>query len=331
MMNSNTKDAVLAILRGEQGFLSGEKISVSLGVSRAAVHAAVKSLRAEGYEILSATNKGYRLHSVPDLLNTSALSAWLPSQRMESVLCLDEVDSTNSRLRALAYDGAPDGQIVVANGQSEGRGRQGRAFASPKDRGIYLSLLLRPSSTPAEVIEITAWTAVAVNNALENVYGVRAGIKWVNDLVMNRKKLCGILSEMIAEPESGHVEFLVVGIGVNVSERISDFPPELRPIAGSIFTETGKLRPRAQMTAAIIRELDRMRADWPRARRRYLDAYRSDDITVGREIRVVSGGKEIPGVAERINDDFSLTIRRGSGALENISGGEVSIRGLYGS
>lgn len=183
-----TKDAVLAILRKENDYISGEHISRLLGVSRAAVNTAVKALRADGYEISSSTNKGYHLDAVPNSISAQELAAYLDEARMQTVECLASVDSTNNRLRELALAGAPNGQVVLANEQTQGKGRRGRAFASPQDNGIYLSILFHPDTLPTDIVEITAWTAVATNNAIEEVCGVRAGIKWVNDLVIDRKK-----------------------------------------------------------------------------------------------------------------------------------------------
>ncbi|MEI3506310.1 MAG: biotin--[acetyl-CoA-carboxylase] ligase [Anaerotignum faecicola] len=219
-----TKDAVLAILRKENDYISGEHISRLLGVSRAAVNTAVKALRAEGYEISSSTNKGYHLDAVPNSISAQELAAYLDEARMQTVECLASVDSTNNRLRELALAGAPNGQVVLANEQTQGKGRRGRAFASPQDNGIYLSILFHPDTLPTDIVEITAWTAVATNNAIEEVCGVRAGIKWVNDLVIDRKKICGILTEMSVESESGYIQYLIIGIGINVNGQAEDFP-----------------------------------------------------------------------------------------------------------
>lgn len=325
-----TRDAVLAILRQNKGYVSGEKISSLLGISRAAVNTAVKTLRAEGYEILSATNKGYCLGEVPDLLTADEVGVWLPEDRMATVYCMESVDSTNNYIRDMAFHGAPDGQIVIANEQTGGRGRRGRTFESPKDSGIYLSMLFRPQSLPSDMPAITAWTAVAVNNAIESVCGIRCGIKWVNDLLLNHRKVCGILTEMSIESESGHVEHVIIGIGLNVNETSSDFPEELRNIVTSVAAETGQNVCRAQLAAELVKQLDRMRSMWPHAGAEYWKAYCTDDITAGQEITVVSGTEEKPGTALAITDDFALRVAYTDGSEEVLSSGEVSIRGLYG-
>ena len=324
-----TKDSVLAILRKENAYISGEKISNLLGVSRAAVNTAVKTLRAEGYEILSTTNKGYYLNKVPDSVTISELSAYLPPKRIESVQYRESVDSTNNALRELAFSGAPDGQILIANEQTNGRGRRGRTFVSPKEKGIYLSVLFRPDSLPSDMTAITAWTAVAVNHAIESVCQIRPGIKWVNDLVINRKKVCGILTEMSVESESGHVQHVIIGIGLNVNEEVSDFPDDLTQIATSLAIETGKQVCRAKLTAQIIKELDRMCGLWPDAKQTYLDSYRTDNIVTGKEITVIQNKIEKSGVATEITDDFALGVQYEDGTEEILSSGEVSIRGIY--
>lgn len=321
-----TKDSVLSILRNENNYISGETISQTLGISRAAVNTAVKSLRAEGYDILSTTNKGYFLNAVPNRLTGNELSAFLSKERMQSILCLDSVDSTNNRLRDLALNGAPDGQVVIAGEQQNGRGRRGRNFISPKGKGIYLSMLFQPDSVPTGVMEITAWTAVAVCNAIETVCGIRPGIKWVNDLILNHKKICGILTEMSIESESGYIQYIIIGIGVNVNETSKDFPKELRSLATSLSAETGNEYPLAQLAATIIKELDNLRSAWPDKKASYLESYRKDNITIGKEITVITPAGDKQAFATGINDDFTLSVRYPDHSSENLSSGEISIR-----
>ncbi len=324
-----TKNSVLTILRNENNYISGETISHMLGISRAAVNTAVKTLRAEGYDILSSTNKGYCLKSSPNCLTENELSAYLSEERMQSVLCVDSVDSTNNRLRELALSKAPDGQTVIASEQQNGRGRRGRGFISPKGKGIYLSMLFHPDNLPTDVTEITAWTAVAVSNAIQTVCGIRPGIKWVNDLIVNQKKICGILTEMSVESESGYVQYVIIGIGVNVNETEADFPEELRGTATSLSAETGAEYILAHLASEIITELDLMRKAWPLEKQTYLDAYKKDNITVGKEISVINNSGEKHAVATSVNDDFSLNVRYPDGSNDKISSGEISIRELY--
>lgn len=321
-----TKDYVLSILRNTEEYVSGEAISKQLGISRAAVNTAVKALRAEGYDIRSSTNRGYHLFSVPDTLTAKELSAYLSEDRMQSIHCYDSVDSTNNRLRELAINGAGDGTIVIANEQQHGRGRRMREFVSLKDRGIYLSILLRPDALPSSVMEITAWTAVAINDAIEEVCGIRPGIKWVNDLMLHQKKVCGILTETSVESETGYVQYVIIGIGINVNHSKNDFPDALRDIATSLALEGCGTCSRAELAAAVIHKLDALRAAWPDNRGYYLGAYRRDNITTGSEITVLSGRDVKSATALSITDQFTLKVRYPDGSEEDLSSGEVSIR-----
>lgn len=324
-----TKDLVLAILKKENTYVSGEKISIRLGISRAAVNAAVKNLRADGYEILSSTNKGYFLKDSPNRLSIGELAAYLPKERLESVRYFDSVDSTNNRLRDLAFAGVPEGQVVLANEQTNGRGRRGRQFVSPKDKGIYLSLYFCPDSLPSDMVSVTAWAAVAVSNAIASVCKVRPQIKWVNDLLLNGKKICGILTEMSVESESGQIQYVVLGVGLNVNEQPEDFPEEIQEIATSLSAECGQQFSRAALAAEIIKELDWMRSLWPQGKKEYLEAYRTANFTIGKEVIVMQKAAKKDGIAEAVNEDFSLRVRYADGSTENISSGEVQISALY--
>lgn len=325
-----TKDEVIAILRKDGGYVSGAEISQKLGLSRAAVNFAVKALRKDGYDILSSTNKGYFLRGCAERPSTGELLALLPKERLERVVCLDTVDSTNNYLRTLAQNGASAGQAVIANSQSAGRGRLGRSFFSPGDSGLYLSYLLRPETSPEDTSAITARVAVAMCGAIERVCGVRPGIKWVNDLVLGGKKLCGILTEMSLESENAHIQYLITGIGVNVSHRAEDFPEDIRAVASSLFAETGVRVSRAQLACEMLKVLDLLREEWPNEKRKYLDAYRKDCVTLGKDVSFTRGGERFTAFAEDIDDDFGLVVRLPDGTRESLSSGEVSVRGLYG-
>ncbi len=312
------------------GFISGELISRKLNVTRSAVNAAVRQLRNDGYVISSVTNRGYRLESSPDHLTEGSMMIYLPDERMEKVTVLDTADSTNSTLRQLSFSGAPEGSVVIANEQTMGRGRRGRNFVSMKDKGIYLSYLLRPAADAGNVVNITAWTAAAVFKAVEETCGVSPGIKWVNDLVLNGRKICGILTEMVVEGESGSIDSLIVGIGINVNNTGEDFPEELSSIATSILRETGRKCSRAKLASSIIGHMDRMYASWPSNKEEYLKIYREADITCSRDILVCGRDGDIPARSLYIDEDFRLVVRYGDGRIESLSSGEVSIRGIYG-
>lgn len=326
-----TKDQVIAILSASDAYVSGEEISKRLNVSRAAVNAAVKALRADGYDIRSSTNKGYSLSAVPDTVSCGLLSRYLPVGRADTVLCLPSVDSTNNYLRKLALSGAPAGQIVIAESQTAGKGRLGRYFASPAGKGVYLSVLLRPQNVTAqEVSSVSAWVATAVHNAVFRACGVRSGIKWVNDLTLGAKKLCGILTELSIESENGHIQYMIVGAGVNVNETETDFPEEYRDVATSLYMHTGKRYDRNKIAAEMIRSLDALACDLPHNKQPYLDTYRRYNVTTGKDVRLLSPNGTSIGYAAAIDDDFGLTVRDEHGEEKTVHGGEVSVRGLYG-
>lgn len=330
MVINMTKDKVFAILKNGGGYVSGEKMSGELGISRAAVNAAIKALREDGYGIESATNRGYLLTGGPELLSTGELLARLGEERMRSVVCLDTVDSTNNALREMALSGAPAGQIVLADHQTGGRGRMGRSFASPRGMGVYLSALLRPDCLPEDTGSITAFTAVAMCDAIERACGIRPGIKWVNDLILDGKKITGILTEMSVEAESGHVGYVVVGVGINVNQLEADFPPELREIAGSLRQSTGSPVSRGELAAEMIRAFDVLRGKFPQGREKYLAAYRRDCVTTGKRVVVRRGTIERTAFAERVSDNFGLAVCYDGGGRETLTSGEVSVRGIAG-
>lgn len=324
------QDEVLIMLKQQDGDLSGEEISRRLGVSRMAVSNAVKSLRNQGYEIDSATNRGYRLRKCADKLTAGEIFAYLPPERQGLVRCFDLLDSTNSYLRREAMMGAPHGLCVIADSQTAGRGRSGRSFYSAADRGVYLSMLLRPHCAPQCAMTLTAHTAVAVCDAIECTCGVETEIKWTNDILLHARKLCGILTEISMEGESGLIDSVVIGIGVNANHTMEDFPVELRDTAGSIRMETGKLVDRALLAAEMILALDRMAEAWSLDSHAYLNAYRQRCMTPGKEVRVLRGDSVRHAFALSVTDDFALRVRYEDGTEEDLNSGEVSVRGMDG-
>ena len=326
------KDDVLKIIYSEEDYISGEAISRQLGVSRAAVNNAVKALRDEGYEITSSTNKGYRLNGMPDLLTKGSVCLILPDKVSSLVHVFDSVDSTNNVLKDMARNGAPSGTVVISDHQSGGKGRRGRSFSSPKGVGIYLSYLFKPESGFDKISNLTSWTAIAVSDAIFNAYGIDSQVKWVNDLLMNRKKICGILTEVTVEGESGMIDNCIIGIGINVNE--SSFPEELSQIATSISIENGgKTFERWKLAAELIRALGDLEYRWPDDDY-YINRYRKSNITVGSKItafpQLAENSKGRTGTAIAINDDFTLKVRFDDGSVEDLRSGEVSVRGLYG-
>lgn len=328
-----SKEQILAILKQNAGsYCSGEIIRQQLGISRAAVSKAVSALRQEGYVISAITNRGYCLEESPDRLTEGTIRPWLHSTVLGTgarLICLDSIDSTNNYLKRLAVEGALDGTVAVADQQTAGRGRLGRSFQSPPGTGIYISFLLRPDLLPNRAMNLTACTAVAVCDAVERACGMRPQIKWTNDVLMNKRKLCGILTEMSVEGETGSLQYIVVGIGVNVNQNLEDFPPELQNIAGSVAMATGEKMDRGRLTAELINAMDEMYAAWQTGHWD-VDRYRADCATIGREVRVIRGSCERNAFAETVDDDFALVVRYEDGTRETVFSGEVSVRGLEG-
>ncbi|MGI6745374.1 MAG: Bifunctional ligase/repressor BirA [Firmicutes bacterium ADurb.Bin300] len=324
-----TKDLVLAILKNSQGYISGEKISKSLNISRCAVNKAICALRKDGYIIMSSTNKGYFLQNQSERFNLGEILTLLPLSYAKRIIFLDTIDSTNSFLQK-KHPNLEDGTFVIANEQTNGRGRLGRSFDSPKGKGLYISLLLRPDCVGENLTEITCRTAKAVSDAIEKVSGIRPGVKWVNDLMVNRKKICGILTEMSIEGESKTVRNAIIGIGINCNHDKTDFSEGVREFASSLYIESGKRTNMSFLAAEIIKSLDKLRKDFPNNKEEYLSFYRNNCITLGKEIRTIRKGEELTGTAEGIEDDFGLRVRLSDGKNLVINSGEVSVRGTDG-
>ena len=325
-----SREKVLALLRDREGYLSGEELSRELGLSRAAVWKAVEALRKDGYAIEARTGLGYRLTAAPDALTEREVRRFLgqPGVLGRELHCLETIDSTNTYAKKLAMSGAPDGTVVIANDQTAGRGRMGRTFQSPKDKGIYLSVLLRPEMEPQRLMPVTAMAGIAVADAVEAVCGVRPGLKWPNDPVIGNKKLCGILTEMSLEGETGRVQYLVLGIGINVGQ--ADLTEDVAAIATSLSAYLGRPVSRPQLAAALIKELEKLYGALKDGDlSRYLAAYRRDCVNLGKTVQLLGEDREVV-TAVDIDGEFGLVVRTADGTEKTVRSGEVSVRGMYG-
>ena len=241
----------------------------------------------------------------------------------------EELDSTNTRIKAMAKSGAPHGTVLIADRQTGGKGRMGRSFHSPGGVGIYLSILLRPDCNPTELLHLTCATAVAMCNAVEKSSGFRPGIKWTNDLVHGKRKLGGILTELGLTPK-GMVDYAIIGIGINCCQQLSDFAPDIQTIAGSLSMVTETEIDRSKVAAAMMDALYGMSENLLSGKESVLERYRKDCITVGQEISLVRGEEIRHGHAMDVDDAGALVVRFSDGHTETINSGEVSIRGMYG-
>lgn len=330
-----SRQAVLTYLRTREGeFLSGEELSRQLGLSRTAVWKAVDALRREGYTIEARTGLGYRLAAAPDALTEAEIRNRLGAVDTvgRTLLCFDAIDSTNNYAKQLGMTGGEDGTVVVANCQTAGRGRMDRSFQSPRDKGIYLTALLRPEVPMERLMSVTAMAGVAVCEAVEQVCGVRPLLKWPNDPVLGGKKLCGILTELSLEAETGRLQSLVLGIGLNVLQTPEDFSPEIREIATSLAQALGHPVSRPALAAAEIEALDRLYTALRTGDLSpYLAAYRRDCVNLGKTVQLIGpDGSRETAEALDIAGDFGLVVRTAAGERKTVRSGEVSVRGLYG-
>ena len=248
----------------------------------------------------------------------------------DSLLWFSTIDSTNLRARELAVGGAPHGTVLIADHQTGGKGRRGRSFHSPAGSGIYMSVILRPCCAPGDLMHLTCAAAVALAEAVEEVCGIRAQIKWTNDLVYGNRKLAGILTELGFSP-GGTLDHAIIGIGINCCQAESDFPEEIRDIAGSLYCVTGIMPDRAKLAAAMMDALCRMDKILLSGKQEIMAKYRSRCMTLGREVSVVKAdGNVRHGKALDIDENGGLVVDFGGGNTETVSSGEVSVRGMYG-
>ena len=321
-----TKEKLLALLEDSKGtFFSGEEIARTLQVSRAAVWKAVNALREDGYTIDAATNKGYRLSPDSDILSPQGIRRFLkPEYRDLDLTVLPTAPSTNALVREKANQGCPEGCVIVACEQTDGRGRYGRQFFSPVDSGVYLSLLLRPTAySPQQATCLTAAAAAAMCQAIEAVTGQQPGIKWVNDIFLHGKKVCGILTEAAVGLETGTLNYMVLGAGVNLYPPAEGFPEEIQSIAGSVLEHSCPEAKNRLVGEFLNRFWDFYSHPECRA---YLEDYRARSLAIGQNVTVLSAGQKVSAYAYGIDDDFRLLVRYGNGETEALSYGEIRIQ-----
>lgn len=323
----NVDARILAALRAKaEESVSGAELSVQLGISRAAVWAHIEELRTLGYEIEATPHQGYRLISCPDLLHADDLIARLGKTRVigRDIRVFEETTSTNDVIEKLARDGVKEGVVVFAESQTKGRGRLGRKWLSPAKKGLWFSILLRPELRPAAATQLTVAAATALRRGIAALTGLQPEIKWPNDILIAGRKLAGILTELNAELD--RVKYVILGIGVDVNLARSDFPAELRRLATSLKAEAGKAISRADLAIAILRELDReygriVDGDFPAV----ADEWESHCTTLGHEVVIRVGGRQIRGQAEALGEEGTLLVRTEHGHLEPIIGGDVTV------
>jgi len=322
-----TKDQLLLYLKENQGnWVSGELISNNLSVSRAAIWKHIRKLKEDGYVIESASKKGYLLSESSDPITADEIRQGLCTKVFgkKNIIFLNETDSTNTRAKELAAQGAPEGTLVIAERQTKGRGRRGRTWFSPPGGGIYFSLILRPVISPGETPKITLMTAVVLAETLISLMKLKLRIKWPNDILVNGKKLAGILTEISTEMDA--VNYIIVGLGLNVNTQFEQFPQDIKGNATSILIENGKQFPRVKLIQHYLKLYEI-----------YYDMFKNNDFEpimkrwreladiIGKQIRVDVIGKTHIGKVVDVDNDGVLILKDDQGRLQRIFSGDVTL------
>lgn len=323
------KEEILRLLRSADGYISGQELCNRFGVSRTAVWKAINQLKEAGYEIEAQQNKGYRLMAAPDLMTEAEIKSLMHTEWMaKEVLYFDTIDSTNTKAQELAEKGYPSGTLVVADKQESGKGRRGRSWVSPSGTGIFMTLMIKPDINPNNASMLTLVAALAVAKAITSVTGEEALIKWPNDIVINGKKVCGILTEMNAQFD--YINHIVVGIGINVHNE--SFPEEISQMASSLMIEAGGKRfHRAQIIADTMSYFEQYYDTFLKTQDLSALVREYDELLVNRNksVRVLDPKEPFDGKAMGITPKGELIVDTWE-SRKLVSSGEVSVRGIYG-
>ena len=323
------KEEILRLLRSADGYISGQELCNRFGVSRTAVWKAINQLKEAGYEIEAQQNKGYRLMAAPDLMTEAEIKSLMHTEWVaKEVLYFDTIDSTNTKAQELAEKGYPSGTLVVADKQESGKGRRGRSWVSPSGTGIFMTLMIKPDINPNNASMLTLVAALAVAKAITSVTGEEAMIKWPTDLVVNGKKVCGILTEMNAQFD--YINHIVVGIGINVHNE--SFPEEISQMASSLMIEAGGKRfHRAQIIAETMSYFEQYYDTFLKTQDLSALVREYDELLVNRNksVRVLDPKEPFDGKAMGITPKGELIVDTWE-SRKLVSSGEVSVRGIYG-
>ena len=323
------KTEILSMLRETDGYISGQQICEQFQVSRTAVWKVMEQLKEEGYQIEAVRNRGYHLEKSPDVLGEAEIKSLLNTSWAGcDVLYFPETDSTNTRAKRLGDEGAVHGTLVAADRQTGGKGRRGRRWESPAGSSIYMSILLRPDIPPDQAPMLTLVMAQSTAEAIRIRTGEEALIKWPNDIVINGKKVCGILTEMSTEIQ--WINHVVIGVGINVNTEY--FPEELTETATSIYLESGGKQQRSGLIAEVLKQFERYYAMFLETGNlsAMQEEYNRLLVNRDREVKVLEPGNEYNGYAIGINETGELLIRTEDGQIREVYAGEVSVRGIYG-
>jgi BirA family biotin operon repressor/biotin-[acetyl-CoA-carboxylase] ligase len=323
------KNGILDTLKQHNEYVSGEELSKIFNVSRTAIWKHINELRKDGYTIESSSKKGYKLMTTPDLLDKREIK--IPEGQLLGceIIHFDEIDSTNNYAKRIANEGCQHGTVVIAEKQLIGRGRVGREWKSNNSEGLWFSIILRPALEPEEVQLITLAASVAVVEAIQETQGIVCGIKWPNDIILNNCKLGGILTELSAE--LGHINYIVVGIGINVNQDLDKFDDEIKKIATSLKIHLHRQVSRVEILSGILTKFEKIynfliNGDT----HAIIDRWSRLSVTIGKEVKIIIKNIEYYGLAQSITSDGKLIVKCNDGETREISAGEIQIRGLLG-
>ena len=322
------KNKILNLLKSSKDFVSGQHLSNELGISRAAIWKYINALKEEGYEIESISRRGYKLNTYADVLTYNEVSPYLKTNYIgRKWIHFNTIGSTNSEGKSIGDSiDTIDGTVLISEEQTSGRGRLGRQWSSPKSASISMSMVLKPSVDPMQISKITQVAAAAVSLACEEM-NIDAYIKWPNDIIINGKKICGILTEMSAELNK--VNYVVIGLGFNVNTNPEDFNDDIKAIATSLKTEYNKTFNRKELTARILNNFEVLYDDFKTdtTAKKALKICKEKSILIGKNINVIKNGSSTPAKVLDLNDAGELVVEFENGSTEILISGEVSIRG----
>ncbi|MEW6109650.1 MAG: biotin--[acetyl-CoA-carboxylase] ligase [Nitrospirota bacterium] len=312
------------MLKEENDFVSGAKISSKFGITRAAVWKKIETLRKRGFSIAAVPSKGYKLIESPDL-SEEEIMMYVKGDFWKRIHLYKSLDSTNDIATSFAMKNMTDsGIVIIADSQNRGRGRLGRKWSSPPGVNIYMSIILKPEIEPRDATLITVLAAVACAGALRKICGLEVMLKWPNDMMVADKKIAGILTEVRSEPD--RIKTAIIGVGINVNIELKDFPEDIRCTATSVRQETGEYYSRSRIIIEILKEFE----NWykifiEKGRRPILEKWKQLSSTIGRNVRVTTAKEIISGIAEDIDDEGMLIIKLRSGRLRKISAGDITV------
>lgn len=323
------KAEILTLLRNSREYVSGQDLCARFGVSRTAVWKAINQLKEEGYEIEALQNKGYILRSYPDILSKNEIASRLGTKWVgKNLYYYEDTDSTNADAMRLGEEGAEHGTLVVANHQNKGRGRRGRVWQSPIGTTISMSFLVKPEIAPGKASMLTLVMALAVAKGIEEACDLSTAIKWPNDILVNGKKVCGILTEMKAEMD--YIHGVIIGVGINVN--VESFPEELQSMATSLILEKGRKVSRAEVIERVAENFEEYYEKFMETEDLSLlrDLYEERLISKGKAVKVLDPQGEYTGISKGITDTGELVVETQDGKEQQVYAGEVSVRGIYG-